>query len=80
MSRRSRLLDSLATIGYLASRLEARLPRPESLHGDSLSFGAEVRYELPSHTASGQNQHGNLDQQHQFVQLLFAHGYLRQVP
>ena len=54
MSRRSRLQYHLATIGYRASRKKARSPRPAGLHGDSLSFGAAVRYELPSHTASRQ--------------------------
>jgi len=56
MSRRSRLHYTLTTIGYGASRLEARLPRSTCLLGDSLSFGAAVRYELPSHTTSRQNE------------------------
>jgi len=57
MSRRSRLHYPLATIGYRASRIRARSPRPAGLPGDSLSFGAAVRYELPSHTTSRQNRH-----------------------
>lgn len=60
MSRRSRLHYHLATIGYWASRMKARSPRPDSLLGDSLSFGAAVRYELPSHTTSRQNRHPDL--------------------
>ena len=56
MSRRSRLHYTLTTIGYGASRMKARLPRSECLLGDSLSFGAAVRYGLPSHTASRQNE------------------------
>jgi hypothetical protein len=56
MSRRSRLHYTLTTIGYGASRIKARLPRSRCLLGDSLSFGAAVRYELPSHTTSRQNQ------------------------
>ena len=60
MSRRSRLHYHLATIGYWASRMMARSPRPDSLRGDSLSFGAAVRYELPSHTTSRQNRHPDL--------------------
>ena len=60
MSRRSRLHYHLATIGYWASRMQARSPRPEGLPGDSLSFGAAVRYELPSHTTSRQNRHPDL--------------------
>ena len=60
MSRRSRLHYHLATIGYWASRMMARSPRPEGLPGDSLSFGAAVRYELPSHTTSRQNRHPDL--------------------
>jgi hypothetical protein len=60
MSRRSRLHYHLATIGYWASRMMARSPRPEGLPGDSLSFGAAVRYELPSHTTSRQNRHTDL--------------------
>ena len=56
MSRRSRLHYTLTTIGYGASRMKARLPRSTCLLGDSLSFGAAVRYKLPSHTTSRQNQ------------------------
>lgn len=56
MSRRSRLHYTLTTIGYGASRMKARLPRSICLLGDSLSFGAAVRYKLPSHTTSRQNQ------------------------
>jgi hypothetical protein len=56
----SRLHYHLATIGYWASRMKARSPRPDSLLGDSLSFGAAVRYELPSHTTSRQNRHPDL--------------------
>jgi len=58
--QRSRLHYHLATIGYWASRMLARSPRPEGLPGDSLSFGAAVRYELPSHTTSRQNRHPDL--------------------
>ena len=56
MSRRSRLHYTLTPIGYGASRMKARLPRSTCLLGDSLSFGAAVRYKLPSHTTSRQNQ------------------------
>ena len=56
MSRRSRLHYTLTTIGYGASRMKARLHRSACLLGDSLSFGAAVRYKLPSHTTSRQNQ------------------------
>ena len=56
MSRRSRLHYHLAAIGYWASRMNARLPRTDGLLGDSLSFGAAVRYKLPSHTTSRQNR------------------------
>ena len=56
MSRRSRLHYTLTTIGYGASRMKARLPRSTCLLGDSLWFGAAVRYKLPSHTTSRQNQ------------------------
>jgi hypothetical protein len=56
MSRRSRLHYHLATIGYWASRIKARLPKPAGLLGDLLSCGAAVRYKLPSHTTSRQNR------------------------
>lgn len=56
MFRRSRLHYTLTTIGYWVSRIPARLPRSTCLLGDSLSFGAAVRYELPSHTTSRRNQ------------------------
>ena len=55
MSRRSRLHYTLTTIGYWALRIRARLPRSTCLLEGSLSFGAPVRYELPSHTTSRQN-------------------------
>ena len=55
MSRRARLQYILTTIGYGASRMKARLPRSTCLLGDSLAFGASVRYGLPSHTTSRQN-------------------------
>ncbi len=61
MSRRSRLHYTLTTIGYRASRMKARLPRSTCLLGDSLSFGAAVRYELPSHTASRRTSDSDLD-------------------
>ncbi len=67
MSRRSRLHYHLATIGYWASRIRARSPKPAGLLGDSLSFGAAVRYELPSHTTSRQNASGKPRQPPLFV-------------
>ena len=61
MCRRSRLHYHLATIGYRALRSEARSPMPAGLLGDSLSFGAATRYELPSHTTSRQDRHSDLN-------------------